>query len=290
MILQGDELRRFQLTLLELIKEVDRICRKNGIEYSLDGGTLLGAVRHGGFIPWDDDADIVFYRPEYRKFFKACKKDLNTERFFLQEYRTDPEYPWGYAKLRLNGTEFIQPGQEHLNFHKGIYIDLFIYDQVPDNPITRRLHYGVCTAIRKCQYSAVGKLHADTELKRKWYGALDKVPKGLLFATLNYMALKTNGESLTRDKMSRRKRVSAPTKRTELVRHMTYPYQRKVAKYGLPRVAFDGYEDCEFEGEKLRRMVNYDPYMKVLYGDYMIIPPKEKQVGHLEVGRIKYEA
>lgn len=270
MILEGEELRKFQLTLLELICEVDRVCRKNGIEYSIDGGTLLGQVRHGGFIPWDDDADIVFFRKEYRKFYRACKKDLDKSRFFLQDYRTDPEYPWGYAKLRLKGTEFIQPGQEHLKFHKGIYIDLFIYDQVPDNPVLRRIHYVACTAIRKCQYAAVGKLHEKTKLKRALYGLLDCVPKRLLFRTLEAMAAHTNRG------------------RTELVRHATYPYQRKEAKYGLPRVAFDGYEDCEFEGKTLRRMKHYDEYMKVLYGDYMKLPPKEKQIGHLEVGSIKY--
>ena len=288
MILHGEELRKFQLTLLELIREVDRVCRKNGIEYSLDGGTLLGAVRHGGFIPWDDDADIVFFRPEYRKFFKACKKDLNTDRFFLQDYRTDPEYPWGYAKLRLKGTEFIQPGQEHLKFHKGIYIDIFIYDQVPDNYLMRRLHCATCYAVRKCQYSAVGKLHAGSPFMRWWYKQLDKISKDLLFATLNFMASKTNGEKITRDKSRGRKRISPSTKRTELVRHMTYPYQRREAKYGLPRVAFDGYMDYEFEGENFRIIENYDAYMSVLYGDYMQMPPAEKQVGHLEVGSIRY--
>ena len=70
---------------------------------------------------------------------------------------------------------------------------------------------------------------------------------------------------------------------------MTYPYQRREAKYGLPRVAFDGYMDYEFEGENFRIIENYDAYMSVLYGDYMQMPPAEKQVGHLEVGSIKYE-
>ena len=85
---------------LEMLIEVDRICRKNNIKYSIMYGTLLGAVRNGGFIPWDDDCDVVFKRDEYEKFFEACKKDLDTSKFFLQEHRTDPNYLFGYGKLR----------------------------------------------------------------------------------------------------------------------------------------------------------------------------------------------
>ena len=93
--LSEEQHRYLQLNELQLLVEVDRICRKYNIDYSLDGGTLLGAIRHQGFIPWDEDADVVFTRLEYAKFYEACKADLNTAEFFLQEYRTDPHYRWG---------------------------------------------------------------------------------------------------------------------------------------------------------------------------------------------------
>ena len=83
------ELKQLQRIELEMLVELDRICRKYRIEYSLDGGTLLGAVRHKGFIPWDDDADVIMLRREYMKFRKACRKDLDHTRFFLQDYRSD---------------------------------------------------------------------------------------------------------------------------------------------------------------------------------------------------------
>lgn len=92
-----DLLEKLQKVELEMLIEVDRICRKNNIKYSIMYGTLLGAVRNGGFIPWDDDCDVVFKRDEYEKFFEACKKDLDTSKFFLQEHRTDPNYLFGYG-------------------------------------------------------------------------------------------------------------------------------------------------------------------------------------------------
>ena len=75
--IEGELLRKLQMTELEMIIEVDRICRKHQIQYSLDGGTLLGAIRHNGFIPWDDDADLVMLRDEYEKFYNVCMKELD---------------------------------------------------------------------------------------------------------------------------------------------------------------------------------------------------------------------
>ena len=83
--LSGKKLRILQLTELELLLEFDRICRKNGIRYTIIGGTLLGAVRHKGFVPWDDDADVALLRSDYDAFVKALDEDLDKERFYFQD-------------------------------------------------------------------------------------------------------------------------------------------------------------------------------------------------------------
>lgn len=263
-ILSSEELRTLQLIELEMVVEVDRICRKYGIEYSLDGGTLLGAVRHKGFIPWDDDADVIFTRHEYAKFCRACKKELDTERFFLQDYRTDENYRWGFAKLRRKGTEYIRWGQEHMKYRTGVYIDVFVVDHVPDGYLTRRLYYGANFCIRKVLYSELGMVAAGNAGMRMLYRILYKLPKNTMFHLRNCLAARCN------------------RKKTELVSHLLYQYPSEESKYGMPAECFEHYRDMEFEGMQFRTFVDYDRYLTVLYGDYMTPPPVEKR--HHEAG------
>lgn len=269
MVLDNKHLQRLQGVCLELIEEVDRICRLHHIEYTLDGGTLLGAVREHGFIPWDDDADIAMTRAEYNKFCDACKESLNMKRFFLQEYRTDPYYPWGYSKLRMNGTRLVQLGQEHLKFNDGIFIDIFIYDPVPNGFLMRRLHAFACFCIRKCQYSIVGKKSAKTALLRCWYAVLNMIPKAWVFRQLEKLISATNNVNGV------------------LSSHKTYPYPRKSCRYGLPTKCFTEYIDLPFEEHLFRCMKDYDTYLSLLYGDYMT-PTPPSGIRHYPIGLIDF--
>ena len=142
--LEEETLRKLQKTELEILIEVDRICQKNRIHYSLTGGTLLGAVRHGGFIPWDDDADISMLRSEYKKFQRACKRDLDTERFYFQDMENTPGYRWGYGKVRRKDTIFLREGQEQMPYEQGIFLDVFPRDGVLDGVIARKVHTALC--------------------------------------------------------------------------------------------------------------------------------------------------
>lgn len=259
--LSPEELRRLQLNELELIVEVDRICRKYGIQYSLDGGTLLGAVRHHGFIPWDDDADVIFTRHEYAKFYRACKKELDKGRFFLQEYRSDPGYRWGYAKLRRKGTEYIRVGQRELAQKTGVCIDVFVVDHMPDTFLMRRLYYYANFCFRKILYAELGKTAERNVLVRAWYRLLYKIPKESVFQLRNRLAGCCN------------------RKKTELYSHLLYPYPRKCCKYGMPSECFSAYTQVSFEGMSFSIFKDYDKYLTLLYGDYMQLPPPEKRVG-----------
>lgn len=102
-------LRKVQLTQLEILKEVDRICTKHGIKYWLSGGTQLGAVRHNGFIPWDDDLDIDMMREDFNRFLKIARTELQ-ESYYLQDWFTEKAYGLPFAKIRKNNTLFVEAG------------------------------------------------------------------------------------------------------------------------------------------------------------------------------------
>lgn len=267
--LDNQMLEKLQRVELEMLIEVDRICRTNNINYSLDGGTLLGAIRHKGFIPWDDDADVIMLRSEYEKFVEACRNDLDTTKFFLQDFESDPNYRWGYAKLRRNGTLFLREGQEHVNMNQGIFMDIFIVDNVPDGKFSRELHRFICFAIRKGLYSEVGKESAKTATLRMWFKLYNKIPREFWVNKLKRIYTKNN------------------RKRTEFVSHMTYPYPKSM-KYGNYTEFYDDFIDMEFSGHEFKVFRQYDRYLTLLYGDYMKLPPEDKRKVH-PVSKIRFE-
>ena len=132
--------RDVQLKILDIMKYVDSLCRKNGIVYFIMGGTALGAVRHGGFIPWDDDLDIFMTPEEYSKFKTVFEKE-NSDQFVLQEWRTVESY-LEYAKVRMNGTTIIEECyKDRKDLHQGIYVDIMILHKVPEKRLVQKKIY-----------------------------------------------------------------------------------------------------------------------------------------------------
>jgi len=123
------DIKEVQKKLYLILLEFDRICRKNNIKYSLEGGTLLGAVKYKGFVPWDDDIDIIMERKEYERFLKVCKRELNKD-FYLQNNRSNKHFPLNYSKIHMNDTLYVQESTKHLRIHQGIFIDIFPVDHI----------------------------------------------------------------------------------------------------------------------------------------------------------------
>ena len=126
------ELKRLQEDAKIIVTEIDRICHELGIHYFACGGTMLGHVRHGGFIPWDDDIDVGMLREDYETFKAKAGSIIDSERFFLQTRETDPTIPYLFSKVRMNDSEYITEYNKFRPFHKGICVDVFPFDYVPN--------------------------------------------------------------------------------------------------------------------------------------------------------------
>lgn len=255
-----DILRQIQMIQLEMLVEVDRICQKCGIKYNIIAGTLLGAVRHGGYIPWDDDADVALLRPEYEKFRQAVKTELDTSRFYFQDHRRTRGYRWGYGKLRRKGTLFLREHQEHMPYHQGVFIDIFPLDGVPDNYILRSIKNFECFCVRKILWSKVGQMADKNILKRQWYKLLAQIPERSIWSYYNRMV------------------VFAGRKKTRMVRILTYPTPN--SEYGYYRNWYEDSTDTIFEGRNFQGIKDYDSYLRFKFGEYMILPPIEERKTH----------
>ena len=136
-------LRQLQLTMLQTLKVFDAFCRKHGIRYSLYAGTLLGAVRHRGFIPWDDDLDVCMSREEYDRFIALWQQE-SPEGYILQNKENTPAYWQSFTKIRKDHTTFLQEEREAGKYHTGIFLDVFPLDRLPNGKMNRRLFKWRC--------------------------------------------------------------------------------------------------------------------------------------------------
>lgn len=254
------QLRQLQLIQLEMLVEVDRICKKCDINYNIIAGTLLGAVRHGGYIPWDDDADVALLRPEYEKFRRACKTELDKSRFYFQDHRNTKGYRWGYGKLRRKDTLFLREHQEHMSYQQGVFIDIFPLDGVPDNYFLRSIKNFECFCIRKILWSKVGKIAEKNFWKRQLYIFFDKIPEKVIFHYYHRMIRKAN------------------RKKTRMVRILTFPTPN--SEYGYYRNWYENSADIMFEGKLFQGIKDYDSYLSFKFGDYRKLPPIEKRKAH----------
>lgn len=252
----SDTVRDVQDKILETMKYVDRLCRENGIVYYIMGGTALGAIRHGGFIPWDDDLDIFMTPDEYEKFKIAFEKD-NSEKFVIQEWKTTEKY-LEYAKVRMNGTTFIEDVyKDRKDMHHGIYVDIMILHKVPECKFTQKLVYYQSKFV-----TLYGLSQRNWKPKTKAQAIILKSLKLLpckLMANICYKSIykydrKENG--------------------------FKYCYWITPAKFknGLFDASFfSSPVDVPFEDTVLLGSEKIKEYLEYRYGDYMKLPSKEAQ-------------
>lgn len=258
--LDADTLRKLQLTELELLCEVDRICKKAGIHYNIIAGTLLGAVRHAGFIPWDDDADVAMLRPEYERFRKVCRTELDKERFYFQDDRNTKGYRWGYGKLRRKNTQFLREYQEHMPYGQGVFIDIFPLDGVSDHYAVRCFQNFHCFCIRKILWSEVGKIAEKNPYKRGIYQILSRIPLS---------GVKRHFHRYIRH---------CGKRKTRWVRILLFPTPN--GEFGYLREWYENSSQIVFEGKPFWGIQDYDAYLAFKFGRYMELPPEQERKVH----------
>lgn len=261
------DIRTVQLVELDILKKIDRICKKHGITYFLDGGTALGAVRHGGFIPWDDDIDLGMLRDDYDRFIEIAQAELGND-YFLQTRKTDPKCPFSFAKVRKEGTTFVEWNKRNVKMHHGIFVDIFPYDVLPEEG--REEYFRKCAALdRKLTVKMTPDRAMQPQRSLKWLA-------GSMARRAKYYLMKfTSTHKL--DKKIEEEFVKYRGMRFEDQQVTCHAYD---AMYYFPEDMLVPTVTVEFEGERFPIPGKYHEFLTKMYGDYMELPPEEERHGH----------
>ena len=257
------ELENLKTCLMYIMKDIHRVCVENDIRYFCYGGTMLGAVRHKGFIPWDDDMDICMPRPDYERFMQIADAKLK-EDLFVENYKNTKGYGHPFGKVMLKGTVWKENFTEKVDCHKNIYVDVFPLDCISSDPMrfkwdTIRVRIIQRMLLLNCSYKYTKK-GIKKILYRMGYWFSKKWKKETLISLWEKLAIKD--EKLQNGQYT--------------IFSGVYPIGREVVlKDEIQEFTEMPFEDTEFVVPKA-----YDAILKRMYGDYMVLPPKEKQVSH----------
>ena len=263
--------------LLTMAKDFHQICVDNNLKYYMLGGTMLGAVRHKGFIPWDDDMDFGMLREDYEKFLSIAPMALDNK-YFLQTWDNDPNYPFGFAKIRKKGTRFIEKALSYNTSHNELYIDLFPYDSFPDCYNDQR-NQG-----RKIMKYKIGYLMKQNV--KPWI-THEKVPERIL-VFLKYIpsqiyALFHEKEFIKDNFKKEMTRFNSQITKRLYEQSGGAPY----GKWVVDRDCFSSYIDLQFENVLFAAPIGYKKYLEQTYGDYMTLPPKDKRGNRHNIIEVK---
>lgn len=250
------DIRPLQMRMLKVLEAIDETCRKHSLRYGIFAGSLIGAVRHKGFIPWDDDMDILMPRPDYEQFV-AHSREWLPEPYEFVCAENDPAYPLPFGKVQDASTTLIE--RVHLSYLGGIYVDVFPLDAVPSAPLARRMHLWRYGLLRQALYW----IHRDPY--KHGHGPSSWIPL------------------LTR-KLTTMERLQQKIRR--LLTKYDYDSCTLVADYTdglegvMPKEVEGVYAPYEFEGKTFMGVKDYDYYLTQMYGDYMKIPDGDHQRQH----------
>ena len=245
------EMRSIQLAML---KSIHQFCTVNNIRYSLSGGSLIGAVRHQGFIPWDDDIDLMMPRPDYDRFVQS----FSHFHYKVKTYKNDTSYHFPFAKVYDDRTVLIE---DYCSC--GVFIDVFPIDGLPDDLSVAK------GMIQQCAKYASHDLYFASKIY-----TYQKGNKLFLYAKYLLKRSSVPCRSVTIDRIEKLCRTY-DFENSEFAGVLVWGYGEKEH---MKSCVFKEYSEYMFEGLRLKGISDYDTYLTHLYGDYMTLPPEENRI------------
>ncbi len=263
-----DDLARLHAELLDILAEIVRVCKVCGIPYFIQGGSAIGALYNRGIVPWDDDIDVGMTRENYERFLREAPQHLRPQ-YFLEWFGTEPNTPFYFAKVKRNGTLFVEQMFRNMDIHHGIFVDIFPYDRIPDSPWAERWHrwrsgFWINCFIGKAiwLWRWCGRCETDEPLPKSFVGCL---------------AVRAVCACMSRERIYRKMcRVlgaynGCDCKRVNIVR---------MPKDQIPRADVENPVQMPFGGLTVWAPRNIEAYLRHHYPNLRPVLPEEEQVNH----------
>lgn len=254
-------LKHLQQVILSILVDIDDLCKKNDIRYYLAYGSALGAIRHKGFIPWDEDIDIIMDNENYEKFILCARNQLDSNKYYVEEGLVD--WPMPFSKIKLRGTIFAEIEGYSTCGENGIFVDVFKMDAVPNGWLASHWQY-VCAKYYLC-YALSERTFKSAALRKKILMWLSFPLKWKILRTFVLQQVTKYNNKKSCDYFG--------------CFYTRYRYKNSV----IPKVMYGNPVMVHFEETMMPVPEKWDDYLTYIYGDYMTPPPVEKQVGlHLD--------